>query len=188
MCPPTTAPNPLPIAGMGSCMRRLSSAFTSPSFACNRWRIVCRSTVNRPLTLVLPQMCVKPRKAKVSGFPAPRRWRLSAAYRPNSTSRVLSGCSSSRNLRKRCASSSRNRSASDLYWNPSTMSSANLTTIMSPRACWRRHARVQPFLDEPHHAPVRTPVLDKLDHPTVVDGIEEATDVEVEHPVHLLRH
>src|SRR6266852_7084891 len=44
MCPPTTAPNHLPISGMGSCMRRLSSAFTSPSLACNRRRIVCLST------------------------------------------------------------------------------------------------------------------------------------------------
>ena len=46
-------------------MRRLSSAFTSLSFACNRLRIVCRSTVKRPL-LVFPLMCVKPRKLNVS--------------------------------------------------------------------------------------------------------------------------
>ncbi len=51
-----------------------------------------------------------------------------------------------------------------------------------------QHARVQPFLDEPHHAPVRYPVLDKLDQPTVVDGIEKATEVQIEHPVHLFRH
>ena len=31
-------------------MRRRSSAFTSFNFACNRLRIVCRSTVNRPLS------------------------------------------------------------------------------------------------------------------------------------------
>src|SRR6266851_207359 len=39
---------------MGICMRRLSSAFTSPSLACNLSRIVCRSTVNRPLGQFLP--------------------------------------------------------------------------------------------------------------------------------------
>src|SRR6266851_1798992 len=45
-----------------------------------------------------------------------------------------------------------------------------------------QHARVQPFLDEPHDAPVRNPVLDKLHQPAVVDGIKEPTDVQVEHP------
>src|SRR3989449_2251603 len=50
-----------------------------------------------------------------------------------------------------------------------------------------QHACVQPFLDEPHDAPVRNPVLDELHQPSVVDGIEEATDVHVEHPVHLPR-
>src|SRR5215469_550958 len=50
-----------------------------------------------------------------------------------------------------------------------------------------QHARVQPFLDEPHHAPVRNPVLEELHQPAVVDGIKEPTDVQVEHPVHLSR-
>jgi hypothetical protein len=47
---------------------------------------------------VLPQMKVKPRKLKVSGLPSPRRWRRSAAKRPNSMSRVFSGCSVSANF------------------------------------------------------------------------------------------
>ena len=42
---------------------------------------------------VFPQECVNPRKLKVSGFPSPRRRRCSAASRPNSIRRVLSGCS-----------------------------------------------------------------------------------------------
>ena len=67
-----------PTTGTGSCKRRQSSAFTSPSFACNLFRIVCRSTVNRPFR-VFPQMCVKPRKLNVSGFPKPARCRSSAA-------------------------------------------------------------------------------------------------------------
>lgn len=50
-----------------------------------------------------------------------------------------------------------------------------------------QHAGVQPFLDEPRDAPVRDAVLDELHRPAVVDGIEEATDVQVEHPVHLSR-
>ena len=52
-------------------MRRRSSALTAFSFACIRVRIVCRSTVNRPFR-VFAQLCVKPRKLKVSGFPSPR--------------------------------------------------------------------------------------------------------------------
>ena len=50
-----------------------------------------------------------------------------------------------------------------------------------------QHAGVQPFLNEPHDASVRNPVLDERHQPPVVDGIEEATDVHIEHPVHVLR-
>src|SRR5215475_13421462 len=78
-----------PTTGTGSCKRRQSSAFTSPSFACNLFRTVCRTTVNRPFRVV-PQMCVKPRKLNVSGFPKPARRRFSAAEAPNSSSRVFS--------------------------------------------------------------------------------------------------
>ena len=52
-----TAPPPAatcPTSGMGSCMRRRSSAFTSFSFACSRLRIVCRSTVNTSVAPLLP--------------------------------------------------------------------------------------------------------------------------------------
>ena len=41
---------------------------------------------------------VKPRKAKVSGLPSPRCARRTAAWRPNSIRRVLSGCSDSANF------------------------------------------------------------------------------------------
>src|SRR6266850_1751970 len=44
-----------------------------------KMRIVCRRTVKRPLLLFFPQMCVKPRKLNVSGFPSPRCFRFSAA-------------------------------------------------------------------------------------------------------------
>src|SRR6185437_147162 len=46
-------------------------------------------------------------------------------------------------------------------------------------------ACVQQLHQQPHHAPVRDPVLDELLHPPVVDGVEERPDVCVEHPVHL---
>src|SRR6266705_1728397 len=83
MCPATTVLSHLPCSGMGVCMRRLSSAFTSLSLACNRLRMVCLSTVNIRLLLFFAQMCVKPRKSNVSGFPWPRRARFSAANGPN---------------------------------------------------------------------------------------------------------
>ena len=48
-------------------------------------------TVNFPLRL-RAQMCIKPRKLKVAGF-FPCFFAFLAAYRPNSISRVFSGCS-----------------------------------------------------------------------------------------------
>ena len=59
------------------------------------------------------------------------------------------------------------------------------------RACLRershslfQHARVQPFLDEPHDAPVRYPMLEKPDQPLVRQPVEKAAHVQVQHPVH----
>src|SRR5207249_3071366 len=106
-----------PTTGIGSCNRRCSSAFTSLSFACTLFRIVCLTTVNRPLRF-FPQMCVKPRKSNVSGFPGPARCRFSAAKGPNSSSRVFSGCSSRPNFVNRSRRSARNRSASARCWKP----------------------------------------------------------------------
>jgi hypothetical protein len=78
-------------------MRRLSWSLTILSFARIRFAIVIRLIQNRPL-LDFPQMCVKPRKSNVSGLPRPRPARFAAANRPNSISRVLSGCSSRPNF------------------------------------------------------------------------------------------
>src|SRR5208282_2155930 len=47
-----------------------------------------------------------------------------------------------------------------------------------------QHARVQPFLDEPHDAPVRYPMLEEPDQPCVRQPIEKAAHVQVQHPVH----
>src|ERR1700692_4646677 len=50
-----------------------------------------------------------------------------------------------------------------------------------------QHARVEPFLDQSHDAPICNPVLDELHQPFVRNRIEEAANVDVEHPVHFSR-
>src|SRR5882724_5837074 len=50
-----------------------------------------------------------------------------------------------------------------------------------------QHAGPQPFLDEPHNAPVCDPMLDELHQPFVGNAIEKAFDVQIEHPVHFSR-
>ena len=50
-----------------------------------------------------------------------------------------------------------------------------------------QHACVEPFLDQSHDAPVRHPVLDELHQPFVRKRIEKAANVQIQHPVHLLR-
>src|SRR6266404_172024 len=50
-----------------------------------------------------------------------------------------------------------------------------------------QHAGPQPFLDEPHDAPVCNPVLDELHKPFVRKSIEKALDVQIKHPVHFSR-
>src|SRR2546422_2950636 len=47
-----------------------------------------------------------------------------------------------------------------------------------------QHAGLEPFLDQSHDAPVRDAVLEKLHQPSVIERVEEATDVGIEHPVH----
>src|SRR5438445_2335176 len=49
-----------------------------------------------------------------------------------------------------------------------------------------QHAGVQPFLDEPHDASVRHPMLDELHQPFLGKTIEKAANVYIEHPVHFL--
>ena len=49
-----------------------------------------------------------------------------------------------------------------------------------------QHARVQPFLDQPHHTRVSHAVLDELDQPVVLDRVEELGYVRIEYPVHSL--
>jgi hypothetical protein len=56
-------------------------------------------------------------------FPLPHCFRLWAAWRPNSISRVFSGWSSKSNFLSRSLNSSRNRTASAQCWKPITRSS-----------------------------------------------------------------
>src|SRR5580704_5436651 len=50
-----------------------------------------------------------------------------------------------------------------------------------------QHAGVEPFLDQSHDAPICNPMLDELHKPFVGKPIEEALDVQIEHPVHFSR-
>src|SRR5258707_1109786 len=50
-----------------------------------------------------------------------------------------------------------------------------------------QHAGLQPFLDEPHDASVRNPMLNELHQPFVGKPVEKAANVHIEHPVHCLR-
>src|SRR5262249_46551631 len=72
----------------------------------------------------LLQMKVKPRNAKVSGRLTPRFLRLTAARRPNSITRVLTGWSDSENAANRSRIASRKRHASSSCSKPATRSSA----------------------------------------------------------------
>src|SRR6266581_450889 len=50
-----------------------------------------------------------------------------------------------------------------------------------------QHASIEPFLDQPHDAPICYPMLNELDQPFVGNPVEKAANVKVEHPVHLPR-
>src|ERR1035437_1869386 len=206
MCPLMTLASHMPWPGTGSCRRRSSPALSLASFAVSRFLPVIRRTQNCP-RLLIAQMCVNPRKLNVSGFPAPRAFRLGMANRPNPVSRVLPGCSSRLNFANLSRSAVRNRSASSWYWNPATKSSAKRTMITSPRASWFRHHTARrsrtwcrytlasngetgapcghPLADQPQDPFIRDPVPEKLLRPASVKRPGEVADIRVQHPAHL---
>src|SRR5512144_3074149 len=94
---------------MGRCWRRSIPSFNALSWAGTRFESVIRLSLKRPF-LAFPQICVKPRKRNVSGFPRPRAFRRSAANLPNSISRVFSVASSRLNSASLPRRSARNRS------------------------------------------------------------------------------
>lgn len=65
--------------------------------------------------------------------------RFAAAYRPNTISRVSSGCSSSPNFANPSRISTRHRRASPSLREADDESSAKRTRITSPRPCRRLH-------------------------------------------------
>src|SRR5665213_536119 len=50
-----------------------------------------------------------------------------------------------------------------------------------------KHTGTEPFLEQPHDALVCHTMLDELHEPRMLQRIEEATQVRIEHPVHFLR-
>src|SRR5436305_1229268 len=62
-----------------------------------------------------------------------------------------------------------------------------LSVGLAPTGMTSSLAALQPFLDEPHDASVRNPMLDELHQPFVGKTIEKAANVHIEHPVHVLR-
>src|SRR5580658_1412950 len=48
-------------------------------------------------------------------------------------------------------------------------------------------AGMEPFLDQPHDAPICNPMLDEFHKPFVGKPIKEAFDIQIEHPVHFSR-
>src|SRR6266571_3648267 len=109
-------------------MRRHISCLIILSFARRRSGRVFLLIWNLPWR-VLPQMKVKPRKLKVSGLPSPRRWRRSAAKRPNSMSRVFSGGSVSANYCNRSRIASRKWRASLACWQKPVRDSEELFLV-----------------------------------------------------------
>src|SRR5215831_12704835 len=175
-------------------MRLRSSFLTSPSFARMRSRRLLRCTRNLPRS-DLPQMKTKPRKRKVSGLPSPAFARLSAAWRPNSIRRVLSGCSESAN------SSNRTRSVGVPYnddialgLSPSPAvgpevehvvhvdvgeQGRNYRTLSRPHLTDRddplfQDTRLQPFADQADDALIADAVLHEADQPIFADRIERS--------------
>src|SRR6266581_4544286 len=226
MCPPTTDRSHWPTSGMGSCMRRLSSAFTSLNFACSRLRIVCRRTVKRSFPLFFPQMWVKPRKLNVSGFPFSALLPVfgceqSELQQPRFLGMKLQAelshsldqfCPEPYGIRLRLethhdivSKPHDDHVTAGLFPTPRlgpqiehivkiNVGQQRRGTAALGRPFFRpcsfpilQHAGVQPFLDEPHDASVRHPMLDELHQPFVGKTIEKAANVHIEHPVHFLR-
>src|SRR6266513_2362243 len=156
-------------------MRRHISCLIILSFACMRSRRVFLLIWNLPWR-VLPQMKVKLRKLKVSGLPSPRRWRRSAAKRPNSMSRVFSGCSVSANFSNRSRISSRKRR--DYRALPRPPVTDGHDPIFHD-AC------LEPFADQADDAPVADPMLHEPDEPFLAHRVEERVDVGVQYEAHV---
>ena len=88
---------------------------------------------------VFPQMCVKPRKLKVAGFPSPRLRPVWPHTAQRNQSRFLRMQFQSE-LGEPLAQLGQEPLGLRLVWKPTTKSSAKRTTTTSPRACRFLHA------------------------------------------------
>src|SRR5438477_2319558 len=181
---------------MGWCMRRRTCSLSSVSFARIRSRRDFRLTWNLPWRVRL-QMKVKPRKVKVSGLPSPCRARRSAAYRPNSMSRVFSGCNDSTHSSSRARIASQKRRASLLCSKPTTTSSAyrtnnHITRGFAPSPARRPEVKgiVQVDIGEQrrNHRALPRPRLTDRDLPVFQDArlepfLDQADDASIGDPV-----
>ena len=80
----------VPARGSGGASVVLISVLTALSLERIFFLLVTRPSLNRPC-LSFAQMCVKPRNSNLSASGRHAPWLRSAAYRPNSISRVFSG-------------------------------------------------------------------------------------------------
>src|SRR6267143_1850810 len=139
---------------------------------------------------------LKPRKLKVSGFPSPFVSRLAAAWRPNSTRRVLSGWSDSANSSSRTRIASRKRRASSSCSKPATRSSAPGSALRAAHRSnpqvedvvqvdvgkpWRRHRTLPRSPVTDRHDPIfenarPQPLLDQADDALVADPVFDEAD------------
>jgi hypothetical protein len=94
VCPTITARRYWPGLAIDRCMRLRRSSLTACSLARSRLALVIRKTMNSPFR-VLPQQCIKPRKAKASAMLCPRQHRFSRAKGSHSINCGLVLCSAS---------------------------------------------------------------------------------------------
>jgi hypothetical protein len=216
---------PLALFGDGFVHAKLKFGFHLIQLRLQPFAYGCRKTVNRPLLLFFTQMCVKPRKLNVSGFPSPRLCRWSIAYGPNSQKSRLLGKQfqvelphSFRKFRPKLIGIRFAVEAHHYVVRESHHDEIAVRSFLTPRLDPQveyvmkidvrqkrrststlgrpffrpysfpilQHAGPQPFLDEPHDAPICNPVLDELHKSFVGNPIEEAFDVQIKHPVHFL--
>ena len=118
-------------------------SFTVRSLACHRMRIVCRSTVKRPVPRLRAAMR-EAEKVEGLGLPVAPRSPIAFGTAAELDEARLGGMQlQARTARTAHAIRARNRSASWRCSNPTTKSSAKRTTTTSPRACFVLHRWTQ---------------------------------------------
>ena len=60
-----------------------------------------------------------------------------------------------------------------------------MPTVVGDHVALVRYPGPEPFTEQAQYPAIGDPVLDELQQPLVIDGVEETTNVRVEHPVYL---